>query len=558
MDCTDLQQRTLAHLQAAIPAALGMPIVCLTHAMHDDGRLGVTGRILTALAPLGVAEVPLLPPGTVSHARGKVVTQEPKRFQEAVAAALSSFGDVLSQAMEEGRVVLCGWFANAVVSRTELLSEYLEAGLVSTLPYPYRWIQDPESAHAVITQALSGSGYELPAEFPSLAAFSQLLRESKAAALKEWWETLEEAERETILGKRRLTWENMTDAQYTSYCEQRRQGWAGKSPEEMAELGARRSKFWTDLPPERREAIKEKQRLLWREKNLAEKEEHGRKSRERWAALSMEDKKARGDATRAGLAARSAEAKALRNVRISVGHQNRSSEEKECAKKKRLATVAAWSVETKAKVSKKRSEVAKTLNYGAHFQRWRENASPVQLAAKASEHARSLKRWWQNASPEVRAAAASKSALSRINTTALKAEEAAKEKRRALDEGTELSRSKKNWILRAYRKRELQRKAGHLTVPTPVADALARELQPATARSSTKQKMGAIRTAGLVERDAPRLLAALESIPQTKARRLIAEYETRNRQRAQGWDIPATPLSDELATKMKLRSDTRC
>ena len=63
----------------------------------------------------------------------------------------------------------------------------------------------------------------------------------------------------------------------------------------------------------------------------------------------------------------------------------------------------------------------------------------------------------------------------------------------------------------------------------------------------------ASRTAGVAERAAPAVLAAMESVTTTQARRLIAGYETRMRQRAQGWDIPPTPLSDELATTLQLR-----
>lgn len=532
MDYAAVQQKTREHLGAALRPAFEFPVVCITHAPREDGRLGVTGRIFAELALYGVAEVTLLDTVTVAHSRGYVVTEEPKLFQEAIALALSDFGDVLAQAVEEGRVVLCGWFAQAIWRRTEGLAAYLDTGLVSTVPHPDRWIQDPEPIHAVLTQALNASGYQMPADFPPLAAFSRLLSESKAAQMREWWETMGEAERETLLGKRRLAWENMTDAQYMSLCERQRQVWAAKSPEEMAEIGATRSKFWKELPPERWEAIKEKKRELWREKSVEEREEHGRKSRERWAALSAEEKQARGAAISAGLSGRTAEAKALTSAKKRDFHASRSSEAKQQTVAKRLQTREKWSDEKKAKVSKKHSDTAKTLNLSANCQLWRENASPEELAA-----------------------AAGKAALSQINTKALKAEETAKETRRALDEGTVLSRDKVNWILRAYRKRELQRAAGNLTVPTPVADELARELQPDSSRSRTKQRTGAARSAAVAEKDAPALLAALESITKTQAQRLIAGHETRNRQRAQGWDIPATPLSDKLVTALQLRSD---
>ncbi len=492
MDYADVQQRTQAHLGVALSAALECPVVCITHAPNENGRLGVTGRVFAGMDPFGVRDVTLLDAATVTHRRGYVVSKEPKLFQEAIAKALSHSGEMLAQAVEEGRVVLCGWFAQAVWKRTDVLADYLNEGLISTVPHPDRWIQDPESVHAVLTQALDGSGFERPTEFPSLAAFSQLLRESKAAGISE--------------------------------------AWHDKSPEERAEIGARRSKFWKELPPERWEAIKEKKRLRWLEKSSEEREAHGREIRDRWAALSAEEKKARGDAISSRWKARSAEAKALTKLARSTARLAMPPEAKERMEAKRLSTMAAWSDEKKAKVGKKHAEAAKTLNLAANCQRWRKNASPAELAA-----------------------AAGKGVPSQLNTKALAAEEAAKETRRALDEGTVFTVDKMKLIVRSYRKRDLQREAGNLTAPTPVADELARQLQPDSARSRQGLRCGAARTAGVAERAAPAVLAAMESVTTPQARKLIVGYETRMRQRAQGWDIPPTPLSDELATTLQLR-----
>jgi len=525
----ELRVRTLEHLRTRLPSVLKAPVVCFSHVERTDGP-GVTGRVLANLAPLGVQDIPLLAPDSAAHKRGRVITKEPALLQSAVSAALTELAREISEAIEEGRVILCGWFAKAVFARTEILCDYLADGCVGIVPHPERWIREPRPVLEVLNDALRASCGDTDegtgTGIATLEGFTTMLHECKAEQMREWWASLSPEDKEAILAKRRQKWESLSAADKEKIAESHRKYWEEMSTEQREEASVRRRQMWRDMPQERRDAINEKKRLTWAAKPAEEREAHAKRSTARWNAKTEAEKKQYGENIRARCAQTSAEKKAAASAKKSAAWKSMPLDRMESCTKKRLATRSKWTKEKREEVSRKHAAAAKANNLAGKLQEWKATATQEQ-----------------------RTSAKSKGAKSQINTKARKAEEAAIQRRKDMAAGAELTVDQKRWILRSYRQRVLQRAAGNLICETPVADELARDLQPDSSRSKSHFARGIKRAAASAEKAAPALMQAARdgNLAKTKARKIVAAYAERKQQRLDGFEVPETPLSDELA-----------